>query len=260
MRRLAAAVMFLTRLPMPREWNFGAADVSRSMIFFSLLGAGIGAIQCGFLAGVFQVFRWVSLRSGHAYSIPAPVLAVTTVSLGVLITGALHLDGLADMADGFGGGRTKDDVLRIMRDHNIGAYGAAALVLVLALKITSISVLIERGMLFRFLLIAPTLARGSIVVLGFILPYARDPDAGLGGVAQQVSAFSVFVNVSLATALSFWLGGWRGGAALAVVVIVTLWNALRCARKIQGVTGDTLGANVELCEALVLAAGAVLAG
>jgi adenosylcobinamide-GDP ribazoletransferase len=257
-KRLAAAVMFLTRLPVPGEWEFGAADVGRSMVFFPLVGAAIGAIQCGLLFSVVQAFRWWEQHTGTHHSIPATLVAVMAVALGALVTGALHLDGLADMADGFGGGRSKDDVLRIMRDHAIGAYGAVALLLLLGIKIASISFLIERGSAYRFLVVAPALARGSSVLLAYILPYARTDASGTGGAAQHVNGLEVLFSSAFAVTIAAAIGGWRGVAMLAVVGIASSWSAYVCNRKIQGVTGDTLGANVEICETLALAAGAFL--
>lgn len=259
MKRFIAAVMFLTRLPVPGQWNIDAADVGRGSAFFPLIGAGIGAIQCGVLAGAKRIAWLVNKHSGHLPAFPAPVLAVVILILGVLTTGALHLDGLADMADGFGGGRTREDVLRIMRDHAIGAYGAVALVLVLALKIVSLAFLIEHDVACPYLVAAPALARGSIVALGFFLPYARAQEGGIGGITQHIGIAEVLVSSFTAIALAAWLRGWHGGIALTVTALVSLWNAWACRKKIQGITGDTLGANLEVCEALIFATGAILA-
>jgi adenosylcobinamide-GDP ribazoletransferase len=258
MKRFVAAVMFLTRVRVPGQWNIDAVDVGLASVFFPMIGAAIGAIQCGVLAGAMGIALLASKYSGHPHTLPAPILAVVITILGVFITGALHLDGLADMADGFGGGRTRDDILRIMRDHAIGAYGAIALALVLALKIVSIVPLVEHNAAWRYLVVAPALSRGSIVVLGFFLPYARASEGGLGGSTQHIGPLEVLVSSLTAVALADWLMGWRGGVALGVTVVASLWNARLCRRKIQGITGDTLGANVEVCEAFVLAAGAIL--
>src|SRR5581483_1095828 len=115
MRRLLAALAFLSRLPVPIG-ELEAADIGK---------------------------------------------ATLVVPLAALVTGALHLDGLADMADGFGGGRTRDDVLRIMRDHAVGAYGVVAIVLVLAVKIAALSALIGAGDGWRALVVAAALSRWS---------------------------------------------------------------------------------------------------
>lgn len=258
MKALVSAITFLTRLPVPGDWKIDALAVGRSSAFFPLIGAGIGAIQCGFLASVLAISHYLGQRLGHSYAVPAPVLSVMIVIIGVLITGALHLDGLADMADGFGGGRSRDEVLRIMRDHAIGAYGSIALTLVLALKIVSIVAMIDRGVAYRLLVVAPAVARGSVVVLGFILPYARAAEGGLGGISHHVRLVEVLLSSLIAVGLALWLGPWRGSAILAVTAIASVWNARLSRKKIQGITGDTLGANVEVCEALVLAVGAIL--
>ena len=258
MKRLVAAVTFLTRMPVPGEWNIDARDVGRSAAFFPLIGAAIGALEYGLVAAAVLLSHWVGRHSGRAPFVPVPVLAVVIISVGVLATGGLHLDGLADAADGLGGGRSRDDVLRIMRDHAIGAYGGMALILVLALKIGSACVLIEHGAASRFLVLAPALARASVVVLGFFAPYARETEGGLGQLAQHIGALEIVVSSATAVALAVWLSGWQGGAALGVTAMASLVIAVLCMRKIGGVTGDTLGANVEICEALVLATGAVL--
>lgn len=252
------AVTFLTRLRVPGHWDIEAADVGRSALFFPLVGAGIGAMQCGLIAAAHRTAAVVPRWSQHPYRLPSPVLAVLVVVLGVLVTGALHLDGLADMADGFGGGRSRNDVLRIMRDHAMGAYGGTALILVLALKIASVISLMGSSHACQFLIAAPVLARGSIAVLCHSLPYARGSEDGMGASVQQVGIGELAGSLLTAIVFVVWLGAWRGAAAVAVVVIVSLGNARICLRRIQGFTGDTLGANVEACEALVLALGAIL--
>ena len=251
--------MFLTRIPLRKTWEVGAVEVGRSSAFFPLVGAGIGAMQSALL--------WISLRvAAHAsqvfartVALPPSVLAVLITAAGVWVTRALHLDGVADMADGFGGGRTREDVLRIMRDHLIGSFGAVALILVLALKFTSIMVLIEHGNALPYLIIAPTLARGSMVVLGFLLPYARSAEGGLGSSLQYIGQIELLVSSGTALALLSLVGWRRGSICVLVVLLVSLCSAYTCMRRIGGVTGDTLGANSEICEALILATSSILA-
>lgn len=250
--------MFLTRIPLRRSWDVAAVEVGRSAAFFPLVGGGIGAFQ--------SLLLWSALRlADHAGNIfarrvflPASVLSVLITAVGVWITRALHLDGVADMADGFGGGRTREDVLRIMRDHLIGSFGTIAVVLVLAVKFTSITALIERGAALPYLILAPALARASVVVLGFRLPYARSGEGGLGGSLQYIGPVELFLSSITALALLL-LVGWRRGSICALVaLLISLANARICMRRIGGVTGDTLGANSEICEALILATGSVL--
>jgi adenosylcobinamide-GDP ribazoletransferase len=182
------------------------------------------------------------------------------VTVGAWLTGALHLDGLADMADGFGGGRTRQDVLRIMRDHVIGAYGAVALVLLILLKVTTLSALIERGAAGTYLIISPALSRWATVPLGYFLPYAR-PEGGLGSAAtDHIRRLELVGSTVLAGICVLPLAGWRGGVCWLAVILMTVMNGRRCLRRIGGLTGDTLGANTEVCEALVFLVGVALIG
>ncbi len=155
------------------------------------------------------------------------------------------------MADGFGGGRSREDVLRIMRDHVIGAYGAVALILFILMKVTALSALIERGTAGPYLVIAPALGRWASVPLGHFLPYARR-EGGLGlAVTDHVGRLELAGSAVLAGAVTLLLAGWRGAACWLAVALVTLINGRMCVRRIGGVTGDTLGANTEVCESVV---------
>ena len=115
MRSLLAAVAFLTRLPVGRIAAYDLADVARSAGWFPVVGILLGAIYTAAAA----------LLRVH---LPLDLVAILLVILDALATGCLHFDGLADTADGFGGGKDPQDVLRIMRDHSIGSYGAIAIV------------------------------------------------------------------------------------------------------------------------------------
>jgi adenosylcobinamide-GDP ribazoletransferase len=258
LKRLLVAVMFLTRIPGPRAWAVGAVEVGHSAAFFPLVGAAVGAVQWCLLWASLGIAGHAKHLFGRPIALPTYVLSILITAAGVWLTGALHLDGVADMADGFGGGRTREDVLRIMRDHLIGSFGAVALILVLALKFASITVLIDRGTALPYLIIAPGLARGSMVELGFFLPYARSVEGGLGGSFQYVGRLELLLSSGAAIALAF-LAGWRcGSACVLVTLLASAWTARICMRRIGGITGDTLGANSEVCEALILATGAIL--
>jgi adenosylcobinamide-GDP ribazoletransferase len=253
MKRLLTAVAFLTRAPLPASWEFDAVDVGRASLLFPLVGAALGLINLLIL----YVFRMRISVGPHltigSLWLPAPVIAVLLVAISAWMTGAMHLDGLADMADGFGGGRDREDVLRIMRDHAIGAYGAVALILLVFIKVTTLSSLIERGAAGRYLIIAPALGRWASVPLGRFLPYARRQDGGLGAaITEHVGWFELIGASLLAGICTFYLGSWPGAACWLAVIVVTALNASMCMRRIGGVTGDTLGANIEVCEAVVL--------
>jgi cobalamin 5'-phosphate synthase/cobalamin synthase len=159
-KALLAAIAFLTRVPVPARWCFDAPDVGRATVFFPLVGAAIGGVAVVALKLLSVRVAWgQGPRFGGPW-LPPALTAVCLVSLTAWVTGGLHLDGLADMADGFGGGRSREEVLRIMRDPSIGAFGATALVLLLSGKVLSLGSLIERGAAVRYLLVAPPWAAG----------------------------------------------------------------------------------------------------
>lgn len=247
MKRFFTAVTFLTRLPAPQKAMPEARDIGRATVCFPLIGALTGLIQILTL----QFFA----ASANSNTLKSVLVAALLIVVNVFVTGALHLDGLADMADGFGGGRTKERTLEIMRDSLIGSYGAVALVLLLILKVAAIAALVETGAAWQILIVAPALGRWAIVPLGKFAPYARKS----GGLGQSITDFvgwsELFGASFFAGIFVFGLLDWRGGAVLWVIsAAVTLFIARFSLRKIGGITGDVLGANAEVCETAVLLA------
>jgi adenosylcobinamide-GDP ribazoletransferase len=235
MKSLAAALSFLTRLPVGRLVSFDAADVARSAGWFPVVGILLGAIGAGF----------GFLLREH---LPAAVVAVILVALDALLTGTLHFDGLADTADGFGGGKDREDVLRIMRDHAIGSYGGTALALLVALKVAAYSALLGRGYWFPAIVLTPTLGRWSILILTAALPYARQTPSVVRDMGKSALAWGTLA-VALALAASRL---WCAGMAAVAVIAVSAGFGLYCRRRIGGITGDTVGANLQLCECAAL--------
>ena len=241
MRLLAASIAFMTRIPVPGAATFDAGDVGRASRWFPAVGLLLGAL-------------YILLLRLMTPGLPPGVIAVLIVVAEALLTGALHFDGLADMVDGFGGGRTRDDVLRIMRDHAIGSYGATALILLVALKVTVLGALIERHLAVPYLLLAPALGRWAIVPLSRFLRYARESKA----VASHIGTVELIWASVIAACASGCAASWRGLVCWLAVAVMTAGFGRFCFRKIGGITGDTLGANVQLSESVVLLAGLVL--
>jgi cobalamin 5'-phosphate synthase/cobalamin synthase len=236
---LACAFSFLTRLPVAQGSLFDAKTVARSARWFPLVGAALGAIYAGGL--------WVL-----APRLPAAVVAVLLVALDAALTGAMHLDGLADTADGFGGGRSREDVLRIMRDHAIGSYGAVAVVLALALKIAAIAALAGSAHAVFAVALAPVLGRWAAVLLGATQPYARpSDDNGTGSPTRWIGRTELTVATITALAAAATCGPRGAAAGLLVAIVTVLWGR-RSARRIGGVTGDTLGTAAVAAECLTL--------
>jgi adenosylcobinamide-GDP ribazoletransferase len=181
-----------------------------------------------------------------------PDLAAGALALGAsaLLTGSLHEDGLADVADGFGGGRDPAAKLEIMRDSRLGTYGALILMVSFVAKVSSLAALPDRYVV-QSLIAAHALARGVLPFMAMSLPYARKDglaaDAGRPDTATAVTAGSMALLIAM-LALP-----WREalGAALvaAACVIGMAWLAQR---QIGGQTGDVLGGAEQLGEAAIL--------
>jgi adenosylcobinamide-GDP ribazoletransferase len=241
--QFAAAISFLTRLPIARNSAFDAKDVARSSRWFPLVG--------GLLGGISVAALWLFSRV-----FPPLVTPVLIVAIDAALTGGMHFDGLADTADGLGGGRTRADVLRIMRDHAIGSYGGTALVLVIALKIATIAALASSRYAVPGILLAPVLGRWSAVLLSATEAYTRpleeDGPKSVGSPTRFVSRIELTVATVTAVIFAVAASRWFGAAALLAVAVASVcWGRL-CRRRIGGVTGDTLGAGVEISECLVL--------
>ena len=236
MKSLLAAIAFLTRLPMGRCAAFDAADVGHSAGWFPLVGILLGII-CSLAA----------MLKGY---LPLGVVAVLLVLVDAFVTGALHFDGLADTADGLGGGKSREDILRIMRDHAIGSYGGVALVVVIALKVTAYDALLKQSNWISALILTPALGRWSILLLTAALPYARPSASVADGMGKRALYWGTLV---MAVALVSAMSG-RAWIAAAAVVAVTGSFGFYCHRRIAGITGDTLGANLQLCESAALLA------
>jgi adenosylcobinamide-GDP ribazoletransferase len=241
--RIALAIGFLTRIPVGAKSACDPKEIARSLRWFPLVG--------GLLGGISAAAYWLLSRL-----FPPLITAVLIVAVDAALTGAMHFDGVADTADGFGGGRTTDDVLRIMRDHAVGSFGALALILLVALKVTAIATFVGNRQAFTALFLAPVLGRWSAVLLSALQPYARPPDhdspQSVGSPARFVGRVEAIVATVTALALAAAAGRWTGGAAMVLVAAVVIWWGWCCRRRIGGVTGDTIGAGVEISECLVL--------
>lgn len=241
MRRLAVAITFLTRLPVPLAGAMDGRDVGHASGLFPAVGALLGALL-------------VAARHALGARLPAPLVAALLLALLALLTGALHLDGFADTVDGLGGGHTREDALRIMRDHAVGAYGAAGLVLLLLVEAAALSALLGTPACDRFIVLALTVSRWAPLPLSRALPYAR-PGGGLGAAATDHGGLAeLLTGTVLAVGAAAFVGP-AGLAALGAVLLLLGALGWLLRRRLGGVTGDTLGAAIVLSEALVLVAG-----
>ena len=237
LRAAAAAVTFLTRLPVAGWVALDGDDVRRAGPYFPLVGAAIGG-GTGALATTLG--RRLTPPLGGA-------LALTGATL---LTGGLHLDALADTADATGAD-TPERALEIMRDSSAGAYGVAAIACDALIKTAALAALAERRHAVRAGLAAGALSRAVPVALAAALPYARDGGGtgeaitGGGGLGAATAGLAA---AALAAAALGADGAWLSGAAAGLAGL--LGAGYR--RWLGGATGDTLGAATELTETLVL--------
>jgi adenosylcobinamide-GDP ribazoletransferase len=236
---VAVAFQFLTRLPVPRV-RFVPDGLARSVKFFPLVGLAIGS-------GAALLEKLLAPHLGR------PASAVVVLLYLVLITGCLHEDGLADVADSLGG-RNPEQRLTILRDSRIGTYGAAALVLSLLSRAVLLAGLpLEH--LTAYLISAHVLCRWSTLPLSYYLPPARDSEGQGARIASLTSASSLIIG-SVFTIVTVMVALRR--AAIAPVLsamAIPLLSSFFYMRKFGGVTGDCFGATNQLTEIAVYLCG-----
>jgi adenosylcobinamide-GDP ribazoletransferase len=243
LRRRAAdlriAVAFATRLPVGAAQPVASSDIARMNWALPVAGALVGALGA--------LVYWLAYRLGLA-----PMLcAVLAVGTTLVVTGCLHEDGLADTADGFGGGATRERKLAIMRDSRTGTFGACALVLSILLRTSALAVLAEPAAVVPALIAAHVAARATLPVFMRMVPPARAD--GLSAVAgTPVLADAVAAGLIGAAAL---LSAFTPAIAVpAVVLLVAAVAGMSrlSMQQIGGQTGDVNGALEQVGEMLVL--------
>ncbi len=255
-RRLKLAVTFLTGIPLKVEGEVSPGDLWGSMGWYPVVGLSMG------------LAAW-AVYSGLASFLPWLVAAALVVILLELLTRGLHLDGLMDTADGVLSGAPRGRALEIMKDHNVGAMGVAAAVLLLVLKVAAL------GALTRADAAAPLLAgwcaaRALPALNVYWWPYARPAGTGevftrqhTPGPLQLAGALLVagVVVAGLAGLLAGAAGAWYAGLVVAVVSMgVALGVQAVVAKRLGGLTGDVYGMGIELAEAAALVAGCAVVG
>ncbi len=235
---LRCAVAFLTRVPMPHPEGATPPNFARAHRAFPLAGAAIGAV----IGVVYWGLQMIGL----------PHLAVAALALGagILLTGALHEDGLADVADGFGGGRDKAAKLDIMLDSRLGTYGALILLVTFVAKLSALAAL-PRSAVLPSLMATHALARAPLSVMAMTMPYARKE--GLAATAGRPDIATVTTAVILALVIAFLTLPWTAaiGASLAAAGGAAC-IAMLAQRQIGGQTGDVLGGAEQISETAIL--------
>ena len=240
-REIVAAIAFSTRLPLARvvPAETSSADLAQSIWALPLAGLLVGAAG----ALVYAI--------AHRLGVPAWPAAALSIAATLALTGCLHEDGLADTADGFGGGATRERKLDIMRDSRIGAYGVCALVVSILIRAGVLASLAEPGWVAWALLAAHGAGRATLPVLMFLVPPARAD--GLSVTAGQPPREQAVAGAVLGVLILIICLGFASAliAAIVLAMAVALMARLSTA-QIGGQTGDVLGALEQMSEMVVL--------
>lgn len=230
-------IQFLTRIPVNISLPCEKDNFRRASIFFPVIGLVVGGIQWG----VYKLLENI---------IPIDAVIIIILIVGVIVTGAIHIDGLGDTCDGFFAFKGSDRIIEIMKDSRIGTYACIAMVMDLLLKYTLFSFIVPK---FSVAIIAaPMISRCSVLFLGFKGKTAKSTGTGnffIGNVG--VVQFIIGLVITLGVLALLMTPRYIVILLIAALTLSFAFN-LFCEKRIGGLTGDTLGANNELVEILTL--------
>ena len=235
-RLFMTAVMFVTRIPVNLP-DFEESDLNRSVQYFPLVGVLVGAVA----ALVFSLAHWF---------LPLALAVLLSMGASIYLTGAFHEDGLADAADGLGGGWHKEQVLTIMQDSRLGSYGVIALIMVLFAKFQAL-VGLSAFSIPAVLVVGHALSRFAAVGVIYRQHYVK-PEGKSKPLAMHISHRQFWLAACFGllpfTVLMLFSGEWSWLIALLPVVAVWCWFSRLLKRRLGGYTGDCLGAMQQLTE------------
>ncbi len=234
MKSVAAAFVFFTRLPFWRKVDISGEDFSRIIPYWPLTGWVTGGLSA------------LVLLYG-SYMFPVEVAVIVALCVRLLLTGALHEDGLADFFDGFGGGTSRERILAIMKDSHIGTYGVISLIfyfLLSVLLLSSLPLSLRCALLFA----ADPLAKGITGAVVNLLPYARTAEQSKSGTVYTKMPLSKLVLSFVFALLPVFIFMPLYAYGIIITVLVFFALVIMLKNKIGGYTGDCCGAVMLLCE------------
>ena len=239
---LLAALQFLTRVPIRLRRE---PSLSKTVAWFPVAGALIGAAVGGVAAGMWHITSPL-------------VAAAVAVTIGLLITGAFHEDGLGDVADAFGGGWTVERRLEILKDSRHGTYGVAAICASIVLRIISLGAMPGPLDMFTAAIAAHTMAR--VAALGMAGSMQLASNTGLGAdYGRSTSPLRATIGCIAGLAITVLVVGWWAAPLAGAALVAATATGLLARRKIGGISGDVLGAAEQVAECLCLVVLSALA-
>lgn len=235
---LQLAFSFLTRFPVGRRVEYGENDYRNSYLFFPVVGLVIGIL----LALSAAALAFIGVREA--------AIAFVLLAVLVAVTGGLHIDGLADTADGFFARKDGEETLRIMKESCTGTFGVAAVVLVLVGKFAALWAILSTGVVSS-IIPALVLSRWAMAVASYGSAYPREEGTGKAFVGT-LTLQSYLISTAVAVAIAVLFAGKGALVLIAIAAAIALVVKAVSYRKIGGVTGDVLGAVNEICELVLL--------
>lgn len=236
------ALMFYTRIPCPSWVDHSEEYLNKATRYFPLIGWIVGAFSAVVIYGLHFIF-------------PASICVVLGLATGVLVTGAFHEDGFADVCDGFGGGWTAARILEIMKDSRVGAYGVIGVILLFALKLFSLIALLELDLWFclKSLLLAHVLSRLISVTVMYTHEYAReDASSKVKPIAKKLSLSDFIISaIWVVPILLLFQSPWIL-LVFVPVYLMKIYLAAYFKKWIGGYTGDCLGAVQQIVFVIIL--------
>lgn len=240
-------IQFMTRIPIPLKTSYSEKKLGKSIKFFPLVGLIIGLIL------YFTNFLIITYLKNIFYN--KTIIAIFLIILEILIVGIIHIDGLADTFDGLFSYAKKEKMLEIMKDSRIGTNGTVILILYFITKTTLTSEIIMINP--KYLIICPIIARLSTPVNAGLSNYARKSGMS-NSIISENGIFEAIFSLALSTILVFYIISIKGIITIFIAFIFIIIFMLNVRKKIDGITGDTMGACLELTSILVLFLGIVL--
>ncbi|MDD7794989.1 adenosylcobinamide-GDP ribazoletransferase [Clostridium sp. 'White wine YQ'] len=237
MKNFILILQFMTRIPININLKVERENFQKGVAFFPLVGLIVGAFE----ASIFYISSRI---------VPFNTSIFVTVISHVVITGAIHIDGLGDTIDGIFSGRSKEKILEIMKDSRVGTFGALGIIFLIAGKIITLSS-INSIEIYKGIILAPIISRTLITLLMYKRKYAREKE-GMGDLFIGVLEKKNFI-IALLTGIMLIsiIGRIQGVVLLSICFFFTILFRNYIEKRIGGITGDILGASVELNELLV---------